>query len=461
MAYKGTRTTTGVLATRLCASLLVAAALVLAMSAFAYAADDGEPTGRANGNASAVEGNGGAALAGGEEASVCTVTFGEAGSIKVAKGGTVAAEDIPNPGKTEVDYFGLTADANFLGWKASYSSDLSKRSVYPWRIGLYDAPENDPDVSKNLEGIFSSSTVVEGDVNLQPVYAVPLYRVDVSIQDSTGSSSSYPPTNLAIPAGRDYSVSDSPSFQKYAEQYLGGTEDRVFEGYYRLKDGSSLGEPYDVQAPVKADENICAVFKGSNADVEIPVAGDAGVKAQGTLNGSNIPDGATVALSAAELTSGTAYDELVAAMGSGTFAGVFEVNLSADGIALHEGFGSLMLSFPVGEEANGHWVTVWHRLNDGHLLSNRVIAKDGMATITVTSLSAFALEVGELAEDPAPIDPADTTPVASVKPVPSAAPLASTGDPLSVSGVVMLGLAVVVCAGIAVFAARTLAGKRK
>lgn len=461
MAYKGTRTTTGMLATRLCTSLLVAAAMVLAMSAFAYAADDGEPTGRANGNASVAEDNGGAALAGGEEASVCTVTFGEAGSIKVAKGGTVSAGDIPNPGKTEWDYFGMMAEVDFLGWQWSTSSDPSARHAYVWRVGLYDSPKDDPSISDRVESLFSSSTIINRDVRLLPVYAIPLFRVDVSIQDSTGSSSSYPPTNLGIPAGRGYSVSDSPTFQTYAEQYLGGTEDRIFEGYYRFGEDLNLAGSYDVNEPVTADENICALFKGSNTDVEIPVAGDAGVKAQGTLNGSNIPDGATVALSAAELTSGTAYDELVAAMGSGTFAGVFEVNLSADGIALHEGFGSLMLSFPVGEEANGHWVTVWHRLNDGRLLSNRVIAKDGMATITVTSLSAFALEVGELAEDPAPIDPADTTPVASVKPVPSAAPLASTGDPLSVSGVVMLGLAVVVCAGIAVFAARALAGKRK
>lgn len=461
MAYKGTRTTTGVLATRLCTSLLVAAALVLAMSAFAYAADDGGAAGSAGEDVSAADNNDASVLADGEEPSTYTVTFGETGSVKVAKGGTVSAGDIPNPGKTEWDYFGMMAEVDFLGWQWSTSSDPSARHAYVWRVGLYDSPKDDPSISDRVESLFSSSTIINRDVRLLPVYAIPLYRVDISIQDSTGSSSSYPPTNLGIPAGRGYSVSDSPTFQTYAEQYLGGTEDRIFEGYYRFGEDLNLAGSYDVNEPVTADENICAVFKGSNADVEIPVAGDAGVKAQGTLNGSNIPDGATVALSAAELTSGTAYDELVAAMGSGTFAGVFEVNLSADGIALHEGFGSLMLSFPVGEEANGHWVTVWHRLNDGHLLSNRVIAKDGMVTITVTSLSAFALEVGELAEDPAPIDPADTTPVASVKPVPSAAPLASTGDPLSVSGVVMLGLAVVVCAGIAVFAARTLAGKRK
>lgn len=461
MVFKGTGAPANELAARLCTSLFIAAMMVLAMGTFAYAADGGGAAGSAGEDVSAADNNDASVLADGEDPSTYTVTFGETGSLKVAKGSTVSAEDIPNPGKAEWDCFGLIADVDFLGWQWSASSDPSARNAYMWRVGLYDSPKDDPSISERIKRLFSSSTVIERDVRLLPVYAIPAYRVDISIQDSTGSSSSYPPTNLAIPAGRGYSVSDSPTYQKYAEQYLGETGDRVFKGYYRLKEDSSLGEPYDVKAPVKADENICAVFEGSNSDVEIPVTGNAGVKAQGTLNGSNITDGATVALSAAELTSGAAYDELVAAMGPGTFAGVFEVNLSADGIALHEGFGSLMLSFPVGEEANGHWVTVWHRLNDGHLLSNRVIAKDGMVTITVTSLSAFALEVGELAEDPAPIDPADTKPVASVKPVPSAAPLASTGDPLSVSGVVMLGLAVVVCAGIAVFAARTLAGKQK
>lgn len=124
------------------------------------------------------------------------------------------------------------------------------------------------------------------------------------------------------------------------------------------------------------------------------VAGNAGVTAQGALAGPNIPDGAIIVVEANTLASGADYDALVKAMSSGAPNGAFEVVLLVNGKPVHDGFGELSLSFPVAN-AEGRWVTVYHRHQDGSITSQRVVAENGFATVAVTDLSAFVVEVGE------------------------------------------------------------------
>lgn len=126
------------------------------------------------------------------------------------------------------------------------------------------------------------------------------------------------------------------------------------------------------------------------------VTGNAGVTAQGALAGPNIPDGAIIVVEANTLASGADYDALVRALSSGAPDGVFEVALLVNGKPVHDGFGELSLSFPVAN-AEGRWVTVYHRHQDGSITSQRVVAENGFATVAVTDLSAFALEIGERA----------------------------------------------------------------
>lgn len=129
----------------------------------------------------------------------------------------------------------------------------------------------------------------------------------------------------------------------------------------------------------------------------ISVEGDTGIAASGTLSGVNIPKGADVTVGAKKVTAGDAYEALTSKLGSKLFGDVFEVTLLANGEEVHDGFGKLTLSFPVGEENNGYNFTVYHCHQDGHISAEPAVAKNGAVTITVTDLSSFALVKGEKA----------------------------------------------------------------
>lgn len=131
--------------------------------------------------------------------------------------------------------------------------------------------------------------------------------------------------------------------------------------------------------------------------VTIPVADgqNTGITAEGALVAE---DGADVVLNVEPVTSGEAYDALVAAMGDGTLAGAYEATLLVNGQPVHDGFGTITLTFPVDPKWNGYNVTVWHRHGDGSITSETVVAADGKVSVTVTDLSTFALEVGQKAQ---------------------------------------------------------------
>lgn len=189
--------------------------------------------------------------------------------------------------------------------------------------------------------------------------------------------------------------------------------------------------------------------------VDIPVADgqNTGITAEGALV---TEDGAKVVLDVDPVTSGEAYDALVAAMGDGTLAGVYDVALLVNGQPVHDGFGTITLTFPVDPQWNGYNVTVWHRHADGSITSETVVAADGKVSVTVTDLSTFALEVGQKAQqDVVPPQNQNQQQVNASGNGQALTTLPDTGDDLPIAPVVALAGAAVCALG-----ATTLAGRR-
>lgn len=213
--------------------------------------------------------------------------------------------------------------------------------------------------------------------------------------------------------------------------------------------GAEYFAPDGVINDVKAYGSVHSDFAPTESG-DLPVSGDAGVKVSGTLNGINVPMGAEASVNAIQLTSGASYEELASRAVNGVLAGIFEVNLIVNGTQVHDGFGSLAVTFPVDAKYNGHWVTVWHRHNDGSITSERVMAENGAVTVTVTDLSSFALEIGELAVSEGEGGEGEKAESSS-----EATPLAKTGDPLSwAAGLAGLALAALAACGAAAYSSR-------
>lgn len=156
--------------------------------------------------------------------------------------------------------------------------------------------------------------------------------------------------------------------------------------------------------------------------VTIPVSGDTGVTARGSLYGSNVPADADVSLVINSITSGTAYDALMAAKGTGVMSGAFEAYLLVNGQQVHDNFGTIVITFPVDAQYNGYWATIWHRHADGTITSERTTVSNGKVSTTVTDLSTFAIEIGEKAATES--EGLDIPDSATPK------PLVNTGDPV-------------------------------
>lgn len=189
--------------------------------------------------------------------------------------------------------------------------------------------------------------------------------------------------------------------------------------------------------------------------VDIPVADgqNTGITAEGALVAE---DGAEVVLDVDPVTSGEAYDALVAAIGDGTLAGVYEATLLVNGQAVHDSFGTITLTFPLDPQWNGYNVTVWHRHADGSITSETVVAADGKVSVTVTDLSTFALEVGQKAQqDVVPPQNQNQQQVNASGNGQALTTLPDTGDDLPIAPVVALAGAAACALG-----ATTLAGRR-
>lgn len=188
--------------------------------------------------------------------------------------------------------------------------------------------------------------------------------------------------------------------------------------------------------------------------VDVPVAdsGNTGITAEGSLV---VPDGSETILEVVPVTEGEAYDALIAKLGDDTLAGMFEAKLLVDGQEVHDGFGSITLTFPLDAKWNGHYVTVYHRHDDGTITSERVVAADGKVSVTVTDLSTFMLAASDVlaVTPPTQTDQTQPTQQASGQGDGSALnSLADTGDSVPVIPIVAAAGAAVVVAGAAAFA---------
>ena len=224
---------------------------------------------------------------------------------------------------------------------------------------------------------------------------------------------------------------------------------------------------YDFNTPITADVALVSLWlvkEESATDDAIHVGGSSGITASGNLSGENVPDGSYVKVDAEAVESGAAYDKLMVVLGDGkcVLDGVYEVDMTVNGSEVHDGFGTLKLTFPVKAKAfggrDGDWVVLWHVHNDGRITSQRVQVVDGHVTVEVSDLSTFAIGIPkqEASQEPGPSeDEAATGPEAdgkTEKPVKdgervakktasSTTPLAQTGD--VTGGAVLFAMAAV------------------
>ena len=366
-----------------------------------------------------------------------------------AGGKAVKPDDLP---ETTTDALGLGGNgwsgkrALFYGW---VKSDGARKALTA------------EDHLSSVE-LFDFDTPITEDVKLTAYYYVPSYIVVLSVAAPDGSVRSV--SSHVLEGDTILDTNPSTGGNDYRAMYedpAGSFPGMGYEAdvWYYIKTFT----PFDPDKPITQNTSIANYLKGGSTVPDgdgggITVAGSTGVTAQGVISGPNVPDGATVELGAEAVASGSAYDELTAYV-SGVLAGVFEVNLTVDGKPVHDGFGTIEVTFPVDEKYNGHWVTVWHRHADGAITRDRVVAKDGKVTVAIFDLSTFALEVGELVAAETPEEDGDdgtdsdtsgtgSDAAGTGSDTPVTTTLAKTGD--SPLGFASAGLAIVAFAVVAI-----------
>lgn len=368
----------------------------------------------------------------------------ESYSISVVDGDTIPVPHEP-PATTEKE----DGPATFRGWVVVQGKGASG-------YGMFITPDD-----VGVSPLYDFSAPVTGDLRLIPQYVTA--TTDVFVTLTLNIPGYHPNTPMANQfAGwvkKGSTIADNPELaafftKPYAHDGTDASEltvGKTLSGWYTVGGKMKI----DLDTPIYRDESehigtsyleIYTVWEEAVAPtpVIVPVSGTSGVTAMGVLSGANIPKDATVTVSADAVTSGAAFDELDASLGNGVLAGIFEVNMIVNGQQVHDRFGSLTVTFPVDTKYNGHWVTVWHRHNDGSITSERAIAENGAVAVTVTDLSTFALEIGELAEGAATPVSLDTTSSSD------SSTLAKTGDTapvLAFGGFALAALGAVAFAG--------------
>ncbi|MDR3136561.1 MAG: Ig-like domain-containing protein [Coriobacteriales bacterium] len=169
---------------------------------------------------------------------------------------------------------------------------------------------------------------------------------------------------------------------------------------------------------------------------EMVKAGTTGVKVAGTLKGKNIPEGAQPEVSVRAVAAGhDAYATHLDAKGEGDLFAIHEVVLTINGSEIHDGFGTLTLTFPVDADYGADTVLVRHLHHDGTFTEESARVANGAASIEVTDLSSFALE----SQDTAKLTSTNTTATKSTTP-------AKTGDeaPMAVAALGAVAVAAAV-----------------
>lgn len=336
----------------------------------------------------------------------------------------------PNSTSDMKGYSPLDKNGHYLGFTIKSSDPVAKNGV----IAEFNLAE-----FKEQRVFFAGGDTVTVDKDME-LYALYAYETVLS----TGGS-----YFMGIDEAQSMGSVHEPKGWTLGKGGLGGGEinvyahhlhpDFVLKGYYYGKDGKPTNVAVPLDTPINEDTEIWHVFVRNEP---LSVSGAKGVAASGTLSGANVPVGAKVSVNVDATTSGEAYDALTGQLGSSMFGGVFEVTLLADGVEVHDGFGELTLSFPVGEENDGYNFTVYHRHQDGSIASETVMAENGVVTVTVTDLSSFALAKGEKAST-------GTGDEGEVKPL-GGSSLAKTGDTtpvLAFGGFALAALGAVAFAG--------------
>lgn len=388
-----------------------------------------------------------------------TVMFGTNGSQDVVQGDKVIAPTMPD---ITYNINGKNVTATFAGWYQTEAADgwiPVKHNGNLFEEDLIGSEKERKALFVNKKQLLdtyithpaSSSIPIDGNMTFWAIYTVPAHVISLGIYDEGQFARvSY----LKVIEG-DPLVSD--------ETWLWSAAGFTIEKW------GFAGEPFDVNTtPITEDltfqhgdvgadgwaKTMVQVYLTKNpSGNSLPVSGSTGISASGDLTGPNIPENAAVSLGATAITSGEAYSALMGKVGNGTLVEAFDVNLAANGLLVHNGFGTLTLTFPIDATYNGQWVTIYHRHNDGSITSEKAVAKNGAVSITVTDLSTFALGVDKVAE----VKPegnegvevkSDVDKVVKAKPLATASSsskLAQTGD--AVSGLALVGT--VVAAGTA------------
>lgn len=190
----------------------------------------------------------------------------------------------------------------------------------------------------------------------------------------------------------DYAADNGPFLMRYGA-------DR-HEGYFRqllswdedgldLVDEDAFGKR--AWATSSSDEPFDVYVWYLSSKEYIQVSGEGNVIVKGQAKGESVPEGAEVLLSAIKTELTDEQRESVA--GFGTPFAAYKVTLYVNGQAVHDGFGSLEISFPVGLAYEGRDATVTHFLDDGSSASVSAPVTNGYATIEVSDLSTFAVSV--------------------------------------------------------------------
>ena len=176
-----------------------------------------------------------------------------------------------------------------------------------------------------------------------------------------------------------------------------GVNGYVFGGWMDESTGVVLTEDTPITESYTGKDFVSSWKKtGSNFSFVGTGFGDEGlgsVTAEGILAGANIPPGADLKVMQTPGSLSLDFITAIDPASLGILADFYscDVDLFVNGKQVHDGFGSLVLSFSKpGGFADGVTVRVWHQHADGTITYQDVIAANGSATITVTDLSTFA-----------------------------------------------------------------------
>lgn len=442
-----------------------------------------------------------------------TVYFGgdRVTTVEIGCAERISLQDIPMLTTSTIEVMGREVTGVFVGWNRCKvvggepqwadrpDLALSKGGQGLFHMKGYGTPLSSEELAQLDFGCVDGGDPDSNDIAFQPVWVAPLTHIIVHpctpiVENGEFSGADFKEYEDVVDIWAPGDIPITPAMAREATlQALAGSNG-VFSKdpyqyvgwYFRVFGGLQWGKQVPLTFPQNHSQDMYALFS-TNPDIYLNQADDSddaddsegddfvvrsngtGVSVEGVPAGPNIPEGSSAVLRVNSVTAGDVYERLVAAMGDGRFAGVFEINLHVDGVRIHDGFGSLKVSFPV-EGADGHWVTVYHLHEDGSITSERAVAVNGKVTIAVTDLSTFALEVGEryaatdTAVSPAVKADEDASGAGVAKAavsVRSGAALAQTGDGAPVALAIAAALASAVALVLAAGAGRRAWGCRR